>query len=67
MSQYYPERIVCISGFTVRPPRARREKPKVAAFTSAKIHQIFDLAPNTSMNARAGSRSVALKTGRYLK
>jgi iron complex transport system substrate-binding protein len=30
-------RIVGISGFTVRPPRARREKPKVSAFTSAKI------------------------------
>ena len=28
-------RIVGISGFTVRPPRARKEKPKVSAFTSA--------------------------------
>ena len=27
-------RIVGISGFTVRPPQARREKPKVSAFTS---------------------------------
>src|SRR6202041_2285601 len=31
------DRIVGISGFTVRPPRARREKPRVAAFTSARI------------------------------
>ena len=28
-------RIVGISGFTVRPPRARQEKPRVSAFTSA--------------------------------
>ena len=31
------DRIVGISGFTVRPPQARREKPKVSAFTSATI------------------------------
>jgi iron complex transport system substrate-binding protein len=39
-------RIVGISGFTVRPPRARREKPKVSAFTSAKIDQILLLEPD---------------------
>jgi len=39
-------RIVGISGFTVRPPRARREKPKVSAFTSAKIEEILDLRPD---------------------
>jgi iron complex transport system substrate-binding protein len=39
-------RIVGISGFTVRPPRARREKPKVSAFTSAKIGDILELAPD---------------------
>ncbi len=39
-------RIVGISGFTVRPPRARKEKPKVSAFTSAKIDRIVDLAPD---------------------
>ena len=39
-------RIVGISGFTVRPPRARREKPKVSAFTSAKIEKIVDLKPD---------------------
>jgi len=39
-------RIVGISGFTVRPPRARREKPKVSAFTSAKIERILDLEPD---------------------
>ena len=39
-------RIVGISGFTVRPPRARREKPKVSAFTSAKIDKIIELEPD---------------------
>ncbi|HET9749607.1 MAG TPA: cobalamin-binding protein [Casimicrobiaceae bacterium] len=39
-------RIVGISGFTVRPPRARREKPRVSAFTSAKIDEIVALAPD---------------------
>jgi iron complex transport system substrate-binding protein len=39
-------RIVGISGFTVRPPRARREKPRVCAFTSAKIDKIVALQPD---------------------
>jgi iron complex transport system substrate-binding protein len=39
-------RIVGISGFTVRPPVARREKPKVSAFTSAKIDEILRLEPD---------------------
>ena len=39
-------RIVGISGFTVRPPQARREKPKVSAFTSAKIGEILKLEPD---------------------
>ena len=39
-------RIVGISGFTVRPPEARREKPKVSAFTSAKIERIVELEPD---------------------
>ncbi len=38
-------RIVGISGFTVRPPQARKEKPKVSAFTSAKIDRILALEP----------------------
>jgi iron complex transport system substrate-binding protein len=39
-------RIVGISGFTVRPAIARREKPKVSAFTSAKIEEILKLQPD---------------------
>src|SRR6202140_1964320 len=40
------ERVVGISGFTVRPARARREKPRVSAFTSAKIDRIVALKPD---------------------
>jgi iron complex transport system substrate-binding protein len=39
-------RIVGISGFTVRPPRARKEKPRVSAFTSARIDRILALEPD---------------------
>lgn len=42
-------RIVGISGFTVRPPRARKEKPKVSAFTSAKIGEIMKLEPDLAI------------------
>ena len=40
------DRIVGISGFTVRPAIARREKPKVSAFTSARIEEILALRPD---------------------
>jgi len=40
------DRIVGISGFTVRPAIARKEKPKVSAFTSAKIDKILALKPD---------------------
>lgn len=39
-------RIVGISGYTVRPRRARDEKPRVSAFTSAKIDKILTLKPD---------------------
>jgi iron complex transport system substrate-binding protein len=39
-------RIVGISGFTVRPEQARKEKPKVSAFTSARIGKILELKPD---------------------
>ena len=39
-------RIVGISGYTVRPLRAREEKPKVSAFLSAKIDKIVELKPD---------------------
>ncbi|WP_066260263.1 cobalamin-binding protein [Hydrogenophaga flava] len=39
-------RIVGISGYTVRPRRAREEKPKVSAFLNAKIDKILELRPD---------------------
>src|SRR5215207_10140000 len=39
-------RIVGISGYTVRPRRAREEKPKVSAFLSARIDKILALKPD---------------------
>ncbi len=39
-------RIVGISGFTVRPKRARQEKPKISAFTSADTDAIVALEPD---------------------
>jgi iron complex transport system substrate-binding protein len=39
-------RIVGISGYCVRPPQARRDKPRVSAFTSADIPKVVDLRPD---------------------
>lgn len=39
-------RIVGVSGYAVRPPRVRREKPRVSAFTSADIPGILALEPD---------------------
>ncbi len=39
-------RIVGISGYTVRPARARKEKPRVSAFISADVPKILALRPD---------------------
>jgi iron complex transport system substrate-binding protein len=39
-------RIVGVSGYAVRPPRVRREKPRVSAFISADVEKILALAPD---------------------
>src|SRR3990170_1055157 len=39
-------RVVGISGYTVRPARARREKPRVSAFLSARTDKILELKPD---------------------
>lgn len=38
--------IAGISGFTTRPPRARREKPKISGFSSAQIDRILAVRPD---------------------
>jgi iron complex transport system substrate-binding protein len=40
------DRIVGVSGYAVRPPQVRREKPRVSAFVSADIPKILALAPD---------------------
>src|SRR3981081_2979898 len=40
------DRIVGVSGYTVRPPGVRREKPRVSAFISADIPKILALEPD---------------------
>jgi iron complex transport system substrate-binding protein len=40
------DRIVGVSGYAVRPPQVRREKPRVSAFTSADIAKIEALEPD---------------------
>ncbi len=39
-------RIVGISGYTVRPKRARQEKPRVSAFLDGRIDRIVELRPD---------------------
>jgi iron complex transport system substrate-binding protein len=60
------DRIVGISGFTVRPPQARKEKPKVSAFTSAKIDKILALKPDLILgfsDLQADIAAALIKTG----
>lgn len=60
------DRIVGISGYTVRPSRARREKPKISAFTSAQIDRILDLKPDLVLafsDLQAGIAGDLIKKG----
>jgi iron complex transport system substrate-binding protein len=40
------DRVVGISGYTVRPPRARAEKPRISAFLDGRIDRIVELEPD---------------------
>jgi iron complex transport system substrate-binding protein len=40
------KRIVGVSGYAVRPPQVRREKPRVSAFISADFEKIIALEPD---------------------
>lgn len=40
------DRIAGISGFTVRPPEARRDKPKISGFSSGKVERILAVEPD---------------------
>jgi len=61
-----PDRIAGISGYTVRPPRARKEKPKVFAFTSGDLEKILAVAPDlvlTFSNLQADIARDLVKAG----
>jgi hypothetical protein len=45
-AQVRQDRIVGVSGYCARPPEARRDKPRVSAFTSANIPKILELKPD---------------------
>ena len=49
------DRIVGISGFTVHPPEARHEKPKISGFTSAVLAEGVDAAAAERQFARFGA------------
>lgn len=60
------DRIVGISGYTTRPLRARREKPKIAAFTSANLDKILALSPDlvlTCTDLQADIAAALIKAG----
>lgn len=60
------DRIVGISGYTTRPAIARKEKPKVSAFTSAKIDKIIALEPDlvlTCTDLQADIAAALIKAG----
>ena len=59
-------RIVGVSGYAVRPARVRREKPRVAAFTSANVDKILALEPDlvlTFSDLQAGIVADLVKRG----
>ncbi len=60
------DRIVGISGYATRPAIARKEKPKVAAFTTAKIDKILALEPDLVLgfsNLQADIAAALIKAG----
>src|SRR3954468_14728302 len=59
-------RIVGVSGYAVRPPRVRREKPRVSAFISADLPKILRLEPDlvlTFSDLQAGIVGDLIKAG----
>lgn len=60
------DRIIGISGFTTRPAIARKEKPKISAFTSANIEKILALQPDLVLcfsNLQADIAASLVKAG----
>lgn len=53
------DRLVGISGFTKRPPIARKQKPKVSNFIDANFEKIFDLKPDLVIGYSDLQRDIA--------
>ncbi|HML27833.1 MAG TPA: ABC transporter substrate-binding protein, partial [Hyphomicrobium sp.] len=58
------DRIVGVSGYAVRPPEVRREKPRVSAFTSADITKILALKPDLVLTFSDLQATVAAELAR---
>jgi hypothetical protein len=58
------DRIVGVSGYAVRPPQVRREKPRVSAFTSAVISKILALEGGEGSFGEPVSTRNSLLTGK---
>jgi iron complex transport system substrate-binding protein len=59
-------RIVGVSGYAVRPPRVRHEKPRVSAFISADVPKILALQPDlvlTFSDLQAGIAAELIRSG----
>jgi iron complex transport system substrate-binding protein len=60
------DRIVGVSGYAVRPPQVRREKPRVSAFISADVPKILALEPDlvlTFSDLQAGIAADLIRAG----
>lgn len=60
------DRIVGVTGYAVRPPRVRREKPRVGAFTTANVDKILALHPDlvlTFSDLQAGIAAELIRNG----
>ena len=60
------DRIVGVTGYAVRPPIVRKEKERVATFTSAKIDKIISLKPDLVLafsDLQAKIASALIKNG----
>lgn len=53
------DRLVGISGFTRRPPQARKEKPRVSNFIDADFDKILDLKPDLVVGYSDLQRDIA--------
>jgi iron complex transport system substrate-binding protein len=58
------DRIVGVSGYCVRPPRVRREKPRVSAFISADMPKILALEPDLVLAFSDLQAEIAAELGR---